>query len=116
MKLNILTILFAIALAPATLLAQSTSGIQSKDDYEKIKASSDTLSRKLDGDAKQYAAYAVSPACDAEGKVVAMGVSGVSNADDAKQVSIHLLGLENLGELVRTMDYGDLPVAKEKAE
>jgi hypothetical protein len=116
MKHIILTIFFAIALAPATLLAQSAHGIQSKEDYEKIKASINTLSQKLYGYAQQYPAYAFEAAYNPEGKVVEMHVSGVANADDAKQISIYLLELENLGELVRTMDYNHLPDSNEKTE
>lgn len=108
----ILVIILGLALSISVAQAQSGAAIESKADYQRIKESINAVSQKLYAYGKQYPAYDFSAEYSTEGKVIAMNVSGVSNKEDAKQISIYLLELENLGELVRSMDADHLPKGK----
>ncbi len=110
--LFILVVVLGFALSISVANAQSTAAIDSQADYQRIKESINTVSQKLYAYAKQYPAYDFSAEYNTDGKVVAMKVSGVSNKEDEKQISIYLLELENLGELVRNMDADHLPKGK----
>ena len=113
MKLYTLLLISGLTLTIVTAHAQTnTVGIQSKADYQRVKESINALSQKLYAYGKQYPAYAFSAEYNTDGKVIAMNVTGVANQDDAKQISTYLLELENLGQLVRTMDAAHLPKIK----
>jgi len=100
-----------LCLAPFATQAQ-TASIQSKADYENVKASINTIAQKLYGYAKQYPGYTFSAEYNAAGKVIAMPVAGVSKESDAKQISAYLLEMENLGELARNVNPKYLTVTK----
>jgi hypothetical protein len=112
--LFILVVILGFALSIGAANAQSAA-IESQADYQHIKESINAVSQKLYAYAKQYPAYDFSAEYNAEGKVIAMNVSGVSSNEDAKQISTYLLELENLGELVRNMDANHLPDTKGKS-
>lgn len=110
MKLLQYTLLMAVICLSNAVQAQSQ--IQSKEDYKKVQASINAVSKRLFEYARLYPAYSFTAQYDDAGKVVAMDVKGVSNADDAQQIAAYLMKLESLGELVRTMNVAYLPEIK----
>jgi hypothetical protein len=115
MKNSTLLFILVVILSFALSIAARAQSIESKADYQRIKESINAVSQKLYTYAKQYPGYDFSAEYNGEGELIAMNVSGVSNTEDAKQISMYLLQLENLGEQVRNMAADHLPDSKGKS-
>lgn len=110
MKFLQYTLLLAVICLSGAMQAQSQ--IQSKEDYKKVQASINAVSKRLFEYARLYPTYSFAAQYDDAGKVVAMDVKGVPNSEDAQRIATYLMKLESLGELVRTMNVAYLPEIK----